>query len=169
MTSGIYVIRCKVTGKVYVGSSKNIKVRWRHHRRMLKSGTHHSIKLQRAWDKYGEDAFEFKIVEEVIDGLLTIYEQVYINHYNSPVDGYNILKVAGTVGATGAPKGEVRNPTGKNQYENPLYASSITGVRLYKEDHDKLQSWQEQKGIKGAVVEYIREAVRQRLLREPLD
>lgn len=166
MTSGIYVIRCKSTGKVYVGSSKNIKLRWRQHRQQLKAGTHHSIKLQRAWDKYGEDAFEFEIVEEVVDGLLTVYEQVYINQYNSPVDGYNILEVAGSVGA---PKGEVRNPTGKNQHENPLYASSIIGVRLYKEDHDKLQSWQEKNGIKGAIVEYIREAIRQRLLREPLN
>lgn len=95
MASGIYVIRCKSTGKVYVGSSKDIEVRWYHHKQQLKRGTHHSVKLQRAWDKYGEDDFEFEIVEEVIDGLLTVYEQIYINHYNSPVDGYNILKVAG--------------------------------------------------------------------------
>ena len=34
----------------------------------LKNNKHHSIKLQRAWDKYGEENFEFKI-EEIVDSL----------------------------------------------------------------------------------------------------
>lgn len=95
--SGIYIIRCKPTGKVYVGSSLDIYRRWYLHKSALRHGRHHSLKLQRAWNKYGEDAFEFEIAEEVIDGLLPVYEQVYINSHNSKANGYNILGVAGNV------------------------------------------------------------------------
>lgn len=74
MTSGIYIIRCIPTNKVYVGSSKNIEERWLQHKQMLLKGSHHSIKLQRAWDKHGAENFEFEIVEEVIDGLITVID-----------------------------------------------------------------------------------------------
>ena len=69
MTAGIYIIQCKATGKVYVGSSENIEKRWLQHKYSLKKNTHHSKKLQNAWNKYGETEFEFQIVEEVIDGF----------------------------------------------------------------------------------------------------
>jgi len=57
--SGVYTITHTESGRVYVGSSKNIPHRWRGHIRALKSGTHHSVHLQRAWSKYGAEAFAF--------------------------------------------------------------------------------------------------------------
>lgn len=70
--SGIYVIRCSPTNKVYVGSSINVDKRWKVHRAALRNRGHHNAYLQRAWDKYGEASFEFAIVEECsIDVLLT--------------------------------------------------------------------------------------------------
>src|SRR4051794_5001336 len=60
--SGIYAIRCKPTGKVYVGSAARITKRWNDHRQSLASGKHHSVLLQRAWEKYGPDAFEFTVL-----------------------------------------------------------------------------------------------------------
>lgn len=94
MTSGIYVIKCAGSDKAYVGSSKNVYQRWEQHKRDLKAGRHHSVKLQNAWNKYGENSFEFLLVEEVLDGFLTVYEQLYINKFNSCENGYNVLPVA---------------------------------------------------------------------------
>ena len=50
----IYKIENKIAGKLYIGSSLSLKNRWERHRRDLNSGIHHSIHLQRAWDKYGD-------------------------------------------------------------------------------------------------------------------
>lgn len=62
MSAGIYIIKNLANGKVYVGSSANISARWCKHRIALEAGTHHSVKLQRAWAKYGRDAFSFEVV-----------------------------------------------------------------------------------------------------------
>lgn len=95
MTSGIYLIRCKETNKVYVGSSKNIERRWQQHRSMLSKNAHHSTKLQYAWNKYGEMAFEFEIAEEVVDGFLLVVEQAWINKLDACVSGLNCAPCAG--------------------------------------------------------------------------
>lgn len=65
-TSGIYQILCVSTGKVYIGSAVNLRQRWSDHRKTLRGNRHSNIHLQRAWDKYGEDAFEFSILESVM-------------------------------------------------------------------------------------------------------
>jgi group I intron endonuclease len=69
------------------------------HRKQLKEKKHHSILLQRAWDKYKEQSFTFEVIEEATspEHLLT-REQVYLDYYKSyEVDkGYNICKVAGS-------------------------------------------------------------------------
>lgn len=58
----MYEIVNVLNGKRYVGSSVNISDRCYEHKRLLKHGTHHSQKLQNAWDKHGGTAFEFKPV-----------------------------------------------------------------------------------------------------------
>lgn len=63
--SGVYVIRNVRSGRVYVGSSKNIPKRWSAHKTLLRQGRHHSPFLQNAWNSHGEFAFEFKIIEAV--------------------------------------------------------------------------------------------------------
>lgn len=66
--SGIYVIRNKVNGSIYVGQTKQRFVkRFFLHQWKLRNGTHDNKHLQRAFNKYGEDAFEFE-VEEIIIG-----------------------------------------------------------------------------------------------------
>jgi group I intron endonuclease len=58
----VYQIVCRTTGKRYIGSSKNVVVRWGAHRIALRSGRHSSPHFQRSWDKYGEDDFHFGVV-----------------------------------------------------------------------------------------------------------
>lgn len=82
-----------MSGDCYVGSSKNLIQRKNRHFKDLRERKHHSIILQRAWDKYGPESFSFEIIEECsVDQLLNI-EQKYIDLLN-PV--YNIAKVAGS-------------------------------------------------------------------------
>lgn len=90
MSTGIYTIRCKPTGKLYVGSAINVAARWRIHRHALRHGAHHSSHLQRAWDKYGAASFEFSIVEQVADAAqLVAREQHYLDELKGFEDGYN--------------------------------------------------------------------------------
>ncbi len=100
--SGVYMIRC-ATGKVYVGSAVDIAQRWRIHRWSLANSKHHSRHLQRAWDKYGPDAFEWSVLETVpIDGLTTEEakqllldrEQHHIDVNNAVRRGFNLCPKA---------------------------------------------------------------------------
>ena len=95
--SGIYSIRNNINNKIYIGSSVNIKIRWATHKRALNSKVHHCQHLQRAWVKYGEDAFSFEIQETVpLDKLLQI-EQLYLKKYwDNGINCYNVCKIAGS-------------------------------------------------------------------------
>lgn len=89
---GIYKIENKINGHCYIGSSKNIKKRWYEHKRRLRNGKHHSIVLQRAWIKYGEDNFNFELLCNCLENKLLVKEQEYFDKLNPE---YVILKVAG--------------------------------------------------------------------------
>lgn len=103
---GIYIIKNKVTKQYYVGESRDIEKRWKQHKRELNKGTHHSKKLQAAWNEYGEQAFTFKVVQrlwfcdnvnkEKLDIILYLREEYYMDKYNSLNFGYNM---ANTIGA----------------------------------------------------------------------
>jgi group I intron endonuclease len=58
----IYTITNTISGKIYVGQARNVRKRWHSHQWHLKKGKHRNNHLQRAWDKYGEEAFIFQVV-----------------------------------------------------------------------------------------------------------
>lgn len=97
-TSGIYVIINLFDGKLYVGSAVNFQKRFKNHRIELELNRHCNIYLQSAWNKYGEDWFEFAIVESVadLDKLIEI-EQLWIDASEccNREKGYNLCAVAG--------------------------------------------------------------------------
>lgn len=93
MQTGIYEIVNTVNGKRYVGSAKRFSVRWSEHRRDLSASRHHSSILQKAWVKYGSEAFEFrKLLVCKADDLL-FYEQRALDALNPE---YNIARTAGS-------------------------------------------------------------------------
>ena len=73
MGSGIYTITSP-SGNVYIGSTANFTRRWNEHRSELRRGVHHSFKLQRAWDKYGEVSMIFAVLRECAVGDLLAEE-----------------------------------------------------------------------------------------------
>ena len=121
MKSGIYKIENKVNGKVYVGSSCNIKERWQKHRALLRYGKHQNSHLQAAWSKYGEDNFVFSIIELCpIDQLLS-REQYFIDCL-SPA--YNQTTIAGKVEMTEERKDKISESVCKSYKEGRLKKST---------------------------------------------
>lgn len=59
----IYRIRLQGTNKCYVGSAKTVRKRWNLHKSQLRRNIHHAKKLQKAWNKHGEAAFSFELVD----------------------------------------------------------------------------------------------------------
>jgi len=93
---GIYKIVNKKNGKFYIGSSVDIETRWNTHKSRLRNGKHHSSKLQRSWIKYGEDNFDFIVLEEMNSSTyqeILDKEQNYLNILSPFEDaGYNLVK-----------------------------------------------------------------------------
>lgn len=79
MICGVYSITCLVSGKAYVGSSRDIRSRWNTHKCELRAGTHHCRALQLSWLKHGEQQFEFRVLQEVCESSLLEIEQNYLD------------------------------------------------------------------------------------------
>lgn len=90
MVIGIYKIINIKNNKVYIGSSKDIERRWKEHLYSLENNLHHSIKLQRSYNKTKDKStFNFEIIKEVDEDKLKEREQYYINMYDAFNNGYN--------------------------------------------------------------------------------
>jgi group I intron endonuclease len=99
---GIYEIFNTANGKRYVGQTDNFERRRKLHFRQLARGEHHSILLQRAWDKYGEAAFRFLPILTCAKSMLTFYEQQLLDKTKAE---YNVCKIAGaTIGYKHTPE-----------------------------------------------------------------
>lgn len=89
---GIYILRCLISQKVYVGQSVDPHGRWLRHRSTLRGGKHGNPHLQAAWDKYGESEFTFEVVEIVLNKEdLNRREAFHIRAFRAhePDFGYN--------------------------------------------------------------------------------
>lgn len=98
--AAIYCIKNTTNGKRYIGSTVDVNDRWRKHKKLLSQNRHHSLHLQSAWNLYGEESFEFLIIEECepIKEILLEREQHWMDFHDShnDVSGYNISPTAGS-------------------------------------------------------------------------
>ena len=92
MKGYIYIIRNRINGKFYIGSTKNYHVRKLKHFNDLRKNKHHSIHLQRAFNKYSEKNFDFIIIETCYKYLER--EQYLFDNVIDFKDIYNISKSA---------------------------------------------------------------------------
>jgi len=115
--SGIYKIINKINGKYYIGSSKNIHKRWNSHKLYLNKGNHHNQYLQRAWNKYGKDNFDFVILVSISEKDLLTEEQKYLDS-SIKSECYNASMIAGKVVMTDEVKRKISiSNTGKIRSE----------------------------------------------------
>lgn len=83
-TSGIYGIHCIPSDKWYIGETTDLRGRLHTgHRISLRKNRHHNSYLQRAYNKYGKNAFEVHIFEKCDKNSLETREQYYIDLYKS--------------------------------------------------------------------------------------
>lgn len=99
--SGVYKIQSKIKpDRIYVGSAVNFEERWRLHLVQLRTNKHKNIKLQRHFNKYGEDDLTFSILaicnkdELTPIGKIIRPEQFFIWAYDP---WFNICMIAGSV------------------------------------------------------------------------
>ena len=96
---GIYQIKNLCNNKVYIGSTtRSFNIRLYNHIYDLQNKKHYSSYLQRSWDKYGKENFEFSILE-ICDNISIILEREQfwldkIKPYKRDI-GYNTLVNAG--------------------------------------------------------------------------
>ena len=94
----IYAILNLINNKKYIGSTKNLEKRKSKHLSLLRNQKHHSLSLQSAFNKYGEDNFVFVSLKEITDNTeLRKVEQEFLDKfktYNKKY-GYNMSNDSG--------------------------------------------------------------------------
>lgn len=90
MISGIYCIENLINSKKYIGKSYDIEKRWLNHKTKLSNKIHENNHLQKSWNKYGQENFNFYIIEECPKEKLIEKEIFYISYFDTKVNGYNM-------------------------------------------------------------------------------
>jgi len=154
MKSGIYQIKNLKNNKIYIGSSVDIRNRWRNHLFWLRNNRHYNSHLQRSFNKYGEKYFEFKVLELVIKKNLIKHEQFYLNKFNPK---FNIDKFAGSnLGFQHSikTKGQIRN--------------SLIGVKHSEERKKKNSLGQLGKKLSKVTIQKLKGKIPHNLIRKQI-
>ena len=83
LKAGIYKITNTQNGRIYIGSAKEFKRRWKQHFKSLETNKHHNKFLQADFVKCGEQAFLFEVLE-VVEGTREerlAKEEVYLKQW----------------------------------------------------------------------------------------
>jgi group I intron endonuclease len=135
---GIYGIQNKINGYMYIGKTgMNFGDRWDSHRSLLRNGKHFNQYLQRAWNKYGENNFDFVVVEDCNIDELDDKERYYIQLYKSQQKSYNLAD--GGEGGAFLGKHLPEETKRKIGYKNRIH---MTGRKLTEETRNKMSQSQ---------------------------
>lgn len=92
--AGVYAIVHRLSGRRYIGASRNIARRWTRHCNRLRASAHANWLLQQAWDRDGADAFEVVVLEAVDDlAQLQERERVHLAVATAEGDVFNLMAV----------------------------------------------------------------------------
>ena len=62
---GIFLIRNINNGKIFIGSSTDLKATWFSQKLQLNTGTHQNFELQKEWKESGAENFTYEIIDEI--------------------------------------------------------------------------------------------------------
>ena len=149
MKSGIYQIKNIINGKIYVGQSQNVELRYKRHMGELSRGIHGNHHLQNAYTKYGRDAFEFSILELCPIDQLDEREVYWISQLNAVKTGYNMTEGGG--GTRGFyPSEETRkkqSSQSKQRWANPEYRDRMIKAIKQSAEAERVPVMQVETGI----------------------
>lgn len=133
--SGVYEISCSANGFVYYGSTgRSLRSRFNQHTNDLRGGKHTSAAMQNDWDRFGEDAFTFKILEFCPKDQCLAREQVWIDKRGVGPENksYNYLANvgAGKKRAKGKLPADVLERRSKHKGSIELDESATQGDRI---------------------------------------
>lgn len=90
---GVYKITNSIDNRIYVGSSKELKVRWERHKWQLMNNCHHSSHFQHFFNKHKNITLKIEIIEECHESDRKDREQFYLDTLNPfGENGFNISK-----------------------------------------------------------------------------
>jgi len=123
--SGIYAIVNITNDKRYIGSSIHLEKRRKTHWRQLRKNSHANRHLQNAWNRDGEAAFQFQVIQYLASCFLLDAEQKYVDRNNG---GYNLAKYVDAAGRgrTWSPEQRAKMSAGHSSAEARLKASITT-------------------------------------------
>ncbi len=131
--SGVYQIKCLITDKVYIGSSKVLNARLKDHIRKLRKGTHAATYLQNSYNFYRDKDFEIFILEYSQGTRKFVYEReqvhlditkAYDNQY-----GFNTQPIADVLRADSMPL-ETRLKIGLKSKQRKMTEESKNKIRV---------------------------------------
>ena len=118
---GVYKITNTVTGGFYIGSSNDVKRRWREHKFPSSWKNYPNNPMYHDMKNYGIDKFDFQVLEEVEAGSLKEKEQYFIETLKPT---YNNINAKGL------------NVERKKEYKKE-YQKEYQKTDKFKESHKK--------------------------------
>lgn len=164
-TSGIYMIRHKDSGKMYIGRSTDVQNRWNLHKRHTEERRSRSP-LHRAFRKYGYDAFEWKVLVTAPARLHVALERQFMRDWSTMApSGYNVGGAAGGF----APK-ELLDAMGPEEREEQLstmreQASKMHTTVAEKRKDPAYDAWYKTRMSQAAITRWAQR--RERLATDP--
>jgi hypothetical protein len=145
--AGVYEI--EIAGYKYYGSSINVYARKQNHITKLQSGKHRNQRLQRCFDKYGENAIAFKILVICDEEFVLDEEQKYLDENIGNDNCLNFCKNAS------APMAGIKF---SDSHKKKISESQIRNKYIFYYDCGKIESFDSLKlagnrfGVKSSIV-----------------
>lgn len=159
---GIYQIINKVNQKRYIGSSIRLNGRKKRHFSELNCNVHHSQALQRAFNKYGKENFDFFILEYCETDKLLEREQYYLDTLKPE---YNICKIAGNcLGKITTDETKQKMRESSKKYWDKIGRSHKDKIKIIKEQNSLIRQQKEQRNLQ--IIEDLKSGIRQDIIAE---
>lgn len=127
----------------YIGQTRNFRLRYNDHMHRFRNNKHPNQYMQRSYNKYGEESFEFSIIEECEEHMLDERELYWINFYGGleSKDNYNLGGIRGGRHSEETRQKISKSHTGKKlskEHKNKI-SKSGKGHAVSKETREKLK------------------------------
>ena len=131
---GIYAIR--IQDYIYIGQAQDMYIRWSGHISMLRRNKHCNNFMQNVYNKYGESALSFSIIDETSVSDLTPSEQWYLDTLKMFHPNDKILNLAPVAGSN---LGTRRSDATRAKMRAAMLGKNL-GVKLSAEHRAKIRA-----------------------------